>query len=194
METFVTKGISISISKIYTPTKEGGLGLFKLREFITALQCGWVKRCVHSINDNWKYALAKVSGGRVHLLPNDSVTQNALGSTLSEITRSYSDFKKAVSMVDNNYLKVPIYCNDSFGYDRGNGTKLDKLFFEVTGPGEHRDRLLSISWSDLIEEGSLLSKPAVENILHMVLSPEKYNALKGAYRSAVRRFHVIRPH
>jgi hypothetical protein len=145
---------------------------------------------VNSINDNWKYALAKVSGGRVDLLPYDSVTQNALGSTLSEIARSYSDFKKAFSMVDNNYLKVPIYCNDSFGYDRGNGTKLDEIFFGVTGPGEHRDRLLSISWSDLTEEGLLRSKPDVEGILHLILSPEKYNALKGAYRSAVRRYHV----
>jgi hypothetical protein len=93
-------------------------------------------------------------------------------------------------MVDNNYLKVPIYCNDAFGYDRGNGSKLDELFFEVAGPGEHRNRLLSISWSDLIVDGMMRSKPDVEGILHLALSPVKYNALKGAYRSAVRRYHV----
>ncbi len=44
LESFVTRGLSIAKSKIYAPVKEGGLGLFILRDFISSLQCNWIKR------------------------------------------------------------------------------------------------------------------------------------------------------
>jgi hypothetical protein len=51
MEQFVTKGFSLARGKIYALATEGGMGLFPLRDFIAALQCGWLKRCHNNIND-----------------------------------------------------------------------------------------------------------------------------------------------
>ncbi len=63
MEVFVTKGFSIARERLYLPVKEGGLGMFKLLDFIQGLQCNWIKRCYHLVNDNWRATLAKLGGG-----------------------------------------------------------------------------------------------------------------------------------
>jgi hypothetical protein len=53
IEQFVLKGINIAKDRVYLPVDRGGLGLFRLTDFISALQCSWIKRTYHSLNDNW---------------------------------------------------------------------------------------------------------------------------------------------
>jgi hypothetical protein len=43
--------------KLYIPLNEGGLGLIKIHDFITSLQCAWVKRVTQHWGDNWRYDL-----------------------------------------------------------------------------------------------------------------------------------------
>ncbi len=63
MESFVTKGFSIAKERLYLPVNEGGLGMFKLLDFIRGLQCNWFKRCHNLVNDNWRATLTKLGGG-----------------------------------------------------------------------------------------------------------------------------------
>ena len=44
MEKFVTTGFQIAKKRLYTPTSEGGIGLFNLKTFLIALQSTMVKR------------------------------------------------------------------------------------------------------------------------------------------------------
>jgi hypothetical protein len=92
---------------------------------------------------------------------------------------------------DNNYLCVPIYCNDSFGYGRGRYFKLDEEFFGIEGEGAYRDLILRITWSDLIRDGNFRTKRDLEENLGLILNDEKFIGLKNAYRSAYGRFHKI---
>ncbi len=82
MEKFVLGGLSISKDRIYRPVTVGGLGLFVLRDFISALQCSWIKRCTLSINDNWRYRLALYGNGNPLYLVNDTKTRNGNGLVL----------------------------------------------------------------------------------------------------------------
>ncbi len=191
METFVTKGFSLSANRIYSPVKVGGLGMFKLSEFIASLQCSWIKRCAQSCNDNWKHTLINLSGGDVTLLANDNITRNAVGCTLNYIVDSYMQFKSKFTVIGNNYLTVPLYCNAAFGYDRGNHKKLDSDFFGITMPGQYRDRVIKLTWGSLTVNGVLATKPEIENILGEMLTREQYCNLKAAYRSAVNRYQKI---
>jgi hypothetical protein len=103
LEVFVTRGLSIAKSKIYAPVKEGGLGLFNLRDFIASLQCNWIKRSFRNINDNWRYDLAKVSGGDILDLTCDRKTLDHLGLVLTNITLSYCYFKEQFTKAGNNF-------------------------------------------------------------------------------------------
>jgi hypothetical protein len=54
---YVTKGIVIASDRLYQKTNKGGLGLIKVENYITALQCSWIKRCSMRINDTWRWNL-----------------------------------------------------------------------------------------------------------------------------------------
>ena len=43
MENFVVQGLSVSKKRLYTKPEMGGIGLFGLKDFLTALQCTCVK-------------------------------------------------------------------------------------------------------------------------------------------------------
>jgi hypothetical protein len=64
MDSFVLKGQSISKDRRYLHPDQGGAGLFKLREFLIAQKCSWVKRAITNQNDNWRLSLlTSVPGG-----------------------------------------------------------------------------------------------------------------------------------
>jgi hypothetical protein len=80
MQRFVLNGLNIGSDRIYSPVKNGGLGLFSLREFIMALQCSWIKRCFLSINDNWKCQVAIFGNGNPLVVADDSFVSNNVGT------------------------------------------------------------------------------------------------------------------
>jgi hypothetical protein len=137
LQSFVTRGLSIAKNKVYAPVKEGGLGLFILRDFIASLQCNWIKRSFLNINDNWRYELAKAAGGNILDLAIDRKTSDQLGTVLKNIALSYCHFKGQFTKAGNNFLSVPIYCNAAIGYGRGFQNTLDDAFFQC----EHDDGL-----------------------------------------------------
>jgi hypothetical protein len=56
---YVTRGIVIANDRLYRRPNEGGLGLIDLAQYITALQCRWIKRCYTSVNDPWRWRVAE---------------------------------------------------------------------------------------------------------------------------------------
>jgi hypothetical protein len=55
---YVKKDLVISADRLYLKPNEGGLGLIRLKSYIEALQCSWLKRCSVTINDTWRWNLA----------------------------------------------------------------------------------------------------------------------------------------
>jgi hypothetical protein len=145
METFVAGGLNIGKSKLYMPINEGGVGMLDLRDFITALQCSWIKRCHGYIIDNWRAQMTTIGNGSITNIVNDSHSRLVLGTVLQNILLSYERFKCSFTKVDNNYLKVPIYCNEAFGFGRGNTNRLDEFFFGIGNDMEKRKRLMVLT-------------------------------------------------
>ncbi len=55
LDDFCTGKSRIAKKKLYLPPNIGGLGLIKLSDFVTALQCSWVKRVTQHWGDNWRF-------------------------------------------------------------------------------------------------------------------------------------------
>jgi hypothetical protein len=114
-----------------------------------------VKRAKTTINDNWRYKLATLAGGDVLNSCFDTAFRESVGDLLCNIVKSFSYFKMHFTMSSNNYLYVPIYCNDTFGYGRGLENKLNGEFFGISRLGPQRNKILGITWSD-IKNGNVL--------------------------------------
>ncbi len=98
-------------------------------------------------------------------------------------------FKSNFSRIENNFRSAQLYCNNAFGYGRGNVNKLDDNFFEIDRAGPKRDRILNACWNDLVNNDTVLSKIELERVFSFELSNVQYNGIKNAYRSATNRFY-----
>jgi hypothetical protein len=68
IDSYVTQGTVIARDRLYIKPKEGGLGLINLSDYVTALQCSWVKRCAAKINDSWRWRLASACNFNLDML------------------------------------------------------------------------------------------------------------------------------
>ncbi len=175
--------------RIYKKVGEGGLGLFNLADFISALQCTWIKRCVQSINDNWKYRLALYGNGNPTLVVNDGTVREELGTVLNNLIDSFCKFKGKYTTIDNNYLHMPIFCNPAIGYGRGLMHKLDEHFFEINGDMAKRNMVVGINWNSLSTNGQLLSRVEIQARHGIPFTEDRYQLLKTAFRICRRKYN-----
>ncbi len=126
-----------------------------------------------------------VGNGSITNIVNDSHSRLVLGTVLQNILVSYERFKCSFTKVDNNYLKVPIYCNEAFGFGRGNVNRLDEFFFEIGNDMEKRKRLMALTWKNLTIQGALKTINMINVEFDIALTAEQHVGLKNAYKSTV---------
>jgi hypothetical protein len=190
MEQFVLKGITIAKDRVYLPVDRGGLGLFRLTDFTGALQCSWIKRIYHSLNDNWRARLVSTGNGNVLNIVNDSWARARVGPVLKNIMKSYENFIDKFTRQNNNFKVVPIYCNKAFGFGRGMLQKLDDAFFGISEETESevRGRLLTITWDDITYGENLVSIENLRGRIGLELTQQQYSNIKSAFKCAKNRF------
>ncbi len=165
--------------------------MFKLNEFIASLQCAWIKRSFMSVTDNWRYKLCEISNNNALLVVPDTITRNTVGVVLNNIVVSFCRFKEKFATLDNNYMTVPFYCNNSFGYGRGLEHKLDEQFFGTTNNLGIRNAIIGTTWRDITINGTIMNKPQMEMHLGIDLSHIKYGNICNAYRCALNKYNKI---
>jgi hypothetical protein len=121
------------------PATEGGLGLVKLTDYITAIQCSWVKRTTQHWGDNWRYDLKIKCFGNPLIADRGTFTfrENPI---LSNITTSFGKFKQDFTSMENNYKKALILNNPFFRRGRNDNGILCERFF-----GNNYEELRKIS-------------------------------------------------
>jgi hypothetical protein len=76
IDSYVTQGTVVARDRLYIKPEEGGLGLINLTDYVTALQCSWVKCCAVKINDSWRCRLASACNFILEMLKNGTLTPN----------------------------------------------------------------------------------------------------------------------
>jgi hypothetical protein len=141
MDDFCLSSLRIAKKKMYTPTNEGGLGLINIKNYITALQCSWVKRVLQHWGDNWRYDIKKAGYGNP-LIVNNLTFDSNIHPVLAGICSSFGKFATAYYRKDKNYLKAHIFNNPLFRRGRDDERVICENFF---GRNYDRDDLLKIA-------------------------------------------------
>ena len=179
MEKFVLKGIKIAKKRAYEEVKNGGLGMFDLKKFITALQCSWIKRaCV--TNDNWKLTLKNLGNGNVldcHL----GGTEN-LGTALKNILSSYRILRTYFPKYQNNFLKDKLFNNPNYGGGRHQQVKFDEIFFGFARFNAHSNAIANLRWENLLINGEFTSEQEFEHMAGFSVSRAQYTQLKNCFK------------
>ena len=162
MEGFVTSGFQIAKSRLYVPANSGGIGLFQLETFITALQCTWIKRAFENCNDNWKYDIVTGSNLNLNNIGKNEIQQD-FGGTILGIAANFCKFAEKFAKVGNNYLKTPILNCNIFGYGRGMNEKFDNTIFDTAVNGT--EKFKKVTWDLLFTNNEIKSKGETELII-----------------------------
>ncbi len=63
IDDFTVGKLYVAKNRITIPLEYGGLGMFKLDDFLRAQQCMWILRAFKSQRDNWRTDLFRITFG-----------------------------------------------------------------------------------------------------------------------------------
>ncbi len=183
IDRFVTGSIVIAEDRLYSKPKNGGLGLIDLKNYITALQCSWIKRCRQQINDPWRWNLVASCNFRLEDLNLNNIDRS-LFPVEYNIASSYEFFKKKFFCTNENFLHARLVNNEMFlraapeRRVRENGhigrNLLGGRFYD-----ENKERLLCINMNDLVRNGAVVG-------YHTLLQNTGINFSQAVYMHLVR--------
>ena len=186
MENFVCKGFNIAKDRLYRKPQDGGLGLFNLKLFITALQCTWIKRTFICCNDNWKFDLLQSIDFNIEYIYRIKEPLD-VGSTIIGILSCFRGFYNSFTKIHHNFRKVYIFENDLFGYGRNLQLKFDGEFFGQEIMANLGEKIKQLNWNDIVHENVLLSMVDLNN-MGLVITHEQRACLAQGWENAKRKF------
>jgi hypothetical protein len=128
LDNFCLSNLRIAKKKLYITPQEGGLGLINLGNYITALQCSWVKRSTQHWCDNWRFDLKKVGYGNPLTVSKMSFDRDR-NPILFNISESFGKFSEAFYKKDRNFSKAYIFKNPLITRGRNDTGLLCENFF-----------------------------------------------------------------
>jgi hypothetical protein len=145
IDSFVTGTLNVSRERVCLPVELGGLGMFKLSEFLGAQKCAWVARAHKLCIDNWRYNLVSIShDNNLSLLRATDIDADR-HPILKNITSEFDNFRASFSAHNGNYKIAYIYENDAF---RSGGVTINKQFFGHQFFRTHETRIRALRYCD----------------------------------------------
>jgi hypothetical protein len=158
LDRFALNGLNVSMERRYLPPGNGGLGLFKLKTFLDAQRCSWIKRAHVKAIDNWRFDLKNLApGGNISLIRRIDVDKND-HPILYNLVDSYCTFLTAFSDHEKNYQKSEIFYNPTFVRSRNDNNLLDIAFFTADFYNANKNVIRSLTYEDCFSEGNFKSK------------------------------------
>jgi len=187
IEKFVKGKLQIGRNKIYEDVKNGGLGMFKISEFLESQCCAWVRRAA-GMDEMWKKELFLGSLSSVFNVRSSGFDEKN-NPILKNISKSYEKFLFKFTALNENFRKAPILENPVLKFDLNNQNYVTKGFFgeEFYRQQKRAIDLLTID-SCLRTDNTIKNQNEFELSTGLVLSEIKYNRLCGLARTAHRTF------
>jgi hypothetical protein len=192
IDDFCIGTLKVAKNRKYEPPSAGGIGLVNLRDFVTALQCTWVKR-VHSHGaDTWRYDLIQLCSGNPFLLNTTLVKRNR-NPIIFNIAQSFERLSKTFYGTGKNYLKAYIYCNPIFTRGRGDNAILCKNFFGNATPLNIVEKIAKLRLEDLLMRGGIKSLAQINLEFGVDFTLNTYMRLSGALTFFLEKKENVQP-
>jgi hypothetical protein len=111
INTYVKGNINISQSRIQTRVEDGGLGMFNLKDFLSAQMCSWIGRAYRNQIDNWRYDLKLAAPGNNISLIRPCDLDPDLNPILHGIVCAYREFYSHFTKCNKNWRQAIIFDN-----------------------------------------------------------------------------------
>jgi hypothetical protein len=154
LDDFCTGTSRIAKKKLYMPPNLGGLGLIKIQDYITSLQCSWIKRTTQHWGDNWRYDIKLKCYGNT-LLASSKTFESRTHPVKNNICCSFEKFAVAFTKKDTNYKKAYIFKNPLIRRGENDNGLLCENFFGRHNTFETFSKIAKLKYEDFfVRNGS----------------------------------------
>jgi hypothetical protein len=130
IDDFILGSDTVARFRLYLPVESGGLGCFKLDDFLGAQQCVWPLRAELSSIDNWRVNIRKLSHGNCLGLSWRNIDVN-LHPILYGFGKSMEKLRTCHDSSNENYLHATVLYNPLIFRGPGNKLTLDPDYLEI---------------------------------------------------------------
>jgi len=178
---YVKNRLNISTDRVFKEADIGGLGLPKITEFITAIQCSWIKKIYQSSNDLWRHNAWELTNGNCLTACQNVVRKNE-NPIIWNIFESWSKFTHVYYAQNNNFKRMYIMNNTFFTRSEGNNDLLDHAFF-AQNPELDKTKLVKIRYDDISINGRMKEYNQLCADLAMPITVATYFRMATAFRA-----------
>jgi exonuclease III len=106
---FVCGNLRIAKDRVFLPVTQGGLGMIKIKDFLDAQTCSWIRRA-KILDQDWKVKLIGTGSGNIYRInPTNLIAEK--NPVLHNLARAFSVFVHKFTARDNNYKSSYIVQN-----------------------------------------------------------------------------------
>jgi len=190
IERYVRGNLKIGTQKIYDGIENGGLGLFKLKDFLASQACAWIKRAA-KLDEIWKLDLFCGSYNNVFNIRKENFNTQK-NPILRYLAESYERFFFRFTTVNENFKKAWIFDNPCLTFDPNNRNYLKREFFTQEQLVGNLSEIYELKVSDFLDRNNvILTKELFEQNNLLRFSLVKYNVLCGLIRNALINYSKV---
>jgi hypothetical protein len=177
---FISSNLKVGRKYIDLSVKKGGIGMINIKNFLTGIQCSWIKRCFRSKIDIWRKKIDIKGGGNALTITAEQfdAQQNPVLSTLA---RSFDSFKTEFYKQNDNFLDSYVLGNPLLINNRR-----EKIPFHIGNllRGHQNNSFLQLKQL-LTIDGRPLPKPELQVVIGCDVSEPEYLALTISLRDSM---------
>jgi len=187
IEKFVRGNLKIGRKKFYEDVKNGGMGLFKIRDFLSSQCCAWARRAIN-LDDLWKKELFGGSYGNIFNLRKKNFNKDT-NPILHYIASCMEKLLINFTVKNENFLNAWIYENPCISFDVNNRGYLTTGFFSALEFATYKLQIYSLKVSCLLTRNlEPIEKNTFEQNTGIILSLGKFLTLRGCAITAMRKY------
>jgi hypothetical protein len=157
----------------------GGIGMFKIDEFLASQRCMWISRAHKLQNDNWRYDLRFLAPGNNILLLRESDIDKNLHLILYECVADYNLFYDKFCTVNSNFKKACIFGNQSFKLGPDYARSISANSFGVDFYNRYKNYFRSLTFENCFSQGAF--KPLADFVADgFPLTPAAWMQLRAS--------------
>jgi hypothetical protein len=189
IDDFIIANDKVARNRLYLPPECGGLGCFKLDEFLFSQQCVWPLRAAISTRDNWRVNLKELSFGNCLSLSWRNIDQNR-NPILFGFGKAMEKLRTCYDSLNENYLHATVLFNPLIFRGPGDKQVLTPEFLEAGGHRSLSRKLSFLTIDDCYGQNGFISRVEFRIVHGIDLSIQGYANLGRAVNHFVDRISV----
>jgi hypothetical protein len=189
IDDFIIANDKVARNRLYLPPECGGLGCFKLDEFLFSQQCVWPLRAAIYTRDNWRVNLKELSHGNCLSLSWRNIDQNR-NPILFGFGKAMEKLRTCYDSLNENYLHATVLYNPLIFRGPGDKQVITPEFLEAGGHRSMCKKLAFLTIDDCYGQNGLISRVEFRIVHGIDLSLQGYANLGRAVNHFVDRISV----